>query len=324
MPDTPANQARYPQPAGQKQGCGFPVMRIVAVFSLGSGALLHVAKGALNVGERTLFRSLWDTFERAEVILADTGFCGFAEFCLLMRGGVDCVMRNHQRRTKGITTLKRLSNYDRIIQWHKTKVCPAWLTRAQWDELPERLTVREVTFGIPVLGFRTQTVTLATTLLDHKEFPADALAELYGLRWKAELYLRDIKITLHMDVLRCKTPDMVHKELSMHLIAYNLIRALMLTAAHQHQVCPMRLSFKGACATVRHWAFILASPELRPSRRTALEKFLLRTIANDSTPHRPNRTEPRARKRRPKNYQLLTQPRRLFKETPHRNRYKKP
>lgn len=324
MPDTKANQALYPQPKGQKPGCGFPVMRIVAVFSLASGALIEVAKGALHAGERALFRSLWDTFERAEVILADTGFCGYAEFCLLRRRGVDCVMRNHQCRSKGITTLKRLSGADRIIQWHKTKVCPAWLTRAQWKDFPERLTVREIAFNVQAPGFRTKTVILATTLLDPKQFPASALAELYLLRWKAELYLRDIKTTLHMDVLRCKTPDMVHKELAMHLIAYNLVRALMLTAANQHRLCPMQLSFKGACATVRHFANALATPALRPRRRAALEKILLWTIAYDRLPHRPDRTEPRARKRRPKNYQLLTQPRNQFKETPHRNRYKKP
>jgi hypothetical protein len=323
MPDTAKNQALYPQPQSQKPGCGFPVMRFVAVFSLATGAVLNVAKSALRVGERTLFRQLWDAFEQGEVVLADTGFCGYAEYHFLMQRRVDCVMRNHQRRKKGLSELKRLGNGDRLIEWHKTKLRPNWLSQAQWRALPERLTVREGSFSVEVPGFRTQAVILATTLLDHRQFPAHALAELYARRWKAELYLRDIKITLGMDLLRCKTPGMVHKELGMHLIAYNLIRALMLQAANEHGLSPLRLSFKGACATVRHWAPLLAAPGLDASRRNALDNALRLTIARDLIPNRPNRTEPRAKKRRPKNYQLLTEPRHVFKETPHRNRYKK-
>ena len=324
MPDTAQNQARYPQPRGQKPGCGFPVMRVVAVFSLFSGAVLQVAQSALGVGERTLFRRLWDTFKQGEVALTDCGFCGFAEVCLLTQRAVDCVVRNHPCRKKGLTQIKRLGPGDRIVEWHKTKVRPNWFSQEQWQELPERLTVREVTFCVGIPGFRTQAVTLATTLLDPREFPAEALAELYALRWRAELYLRDIKITLGMDVLRCKTPDRVRKELCMHLTAYNLIRALMLQAAHVHRVCPLRLRFKGACAAVRSWAPIMAAPGLDASRRGALHNALLRTIARDRIPHRPNRTEPRAKKRRPKNYQLLTQPRHTFHEAPHREKYKKP
>jgi hypothetical protein len=324
MPDTAPNQAAYPQPEGQKPGCGFPVMRILAVFSLSSGVLLHFAKSALTTGERTLFRALWDTFERGEVILADAGFCGYAEFALLAQRGLDCVMRNHPCRRSGLTLLKQLGDGDRLIEWHRTTCRPAWLTREQWLALPERLAVREVTFSVGVPGFRTERVTLATTLTDHQQFPAKAMAELYGRRWRAELFLRDIKITLGMDILRCKTPAMLHKELCMHLIAYNLIRALMLKAAREHHVTPLSLSLKGACATVRHFAPMMANDANDPSVNATLQALLLSIIARDRIPNRPNRTEPRARKRRPKNYQLLNKPRHEFKEIPHRNKHRKP
>ena len=324
MPDTPANQAAYPQPKGQKPGCGFPVMRIVAVFSLASGALLHVAKSALSTAERTLFHHVWEAaFEREDVLLADAGFCSYADLYLLGQRGVDCVMRNHQRRTKGLTELKRLDKADRLIAWHKTRVRPQWLATEQWEPVPERMTVREIDVSVDIPGFRTRTLKLVTTLLDPGAFPKRAFIELYRRRWMAELFLRDIKVTMRMDVLRCKTPGMVQKELYMHLIAYNLIRALMCDAALERKQSPFHLSFKGACTTVRAWANVFATPHLNQEQRHTLLLRMRETIARDTVPNRPNRSEPRARKRRPQNYQLLTKPRQTFKEIPHRNAYKK-
>lgn len=325
MPDTVANQALYPQPKGQKPGCGFPVMRIVAVFSLASGALLHLAKSALLVSERTLFHGLWEAaFQREDVVLADAGFCSYADLYLLGQRGVDCVMRNNQQRTKRAVQFKRLDKMDRLVHWHKPRTRPQWITPEQWSLITERMTVREIEVAVDIQGFRTRAMTLVTTLIDPRAFPKRSFVELYRRRWMAELFLRDIKITMRMDVLRCKTPEMIHKELYMHLIAYNLIRALMFDAANQHKRSTFQLSFKGACATVRAWTNILATPNLTAQKRQALQRNLYATIARDSLPNRPDRTQPRARKRRPKNYQLLTQPRSSFKETPHRNRYKKP
>jgi len=325
MPDTPANQETYPQPKTQKPGCGFPVMRIVGVFSLATGVLLDVAKSALSVDERTLFRTLWDVFEPGDVALADRGFCSFADFFYLKQRGVDPVMRNHQRRKKGIAQFKRLGKNDRLVAWHKMPLHlrPKWVSKQQWAAMPDRLTVRELTVRVDVPGFRTKTVVIVTTLLDHKAFPARAFAQLYRTRWAVELYLRHIKTTMGMDVLRCKTPDMVEKELWMHTIAYNLIRALMLEAATAYAVHIERLSFKGTAATIRQWAPTLAKAQAQPERAAALYKLMLYYIAADPVPNRPDRIEPRANKRRPKNYPLLTKPRRLFKEIPHRNRYKK-
>jgi hypothetical protein len=188
-------------------------------------------------------------------------------------------------------------------------------------EMPKSLTLRAITYTVSVKGFRSESVTLATTLTDPKLFPKNALADLYFRRWNAELYLRDIKISLHMDVLRCKTPEMIHKELWMHIIAYNLIRTLIWQAAQRHQVCAMSLGFKGCLASIRQWAPWMAT--LDPSSRRFLltQELLLKYLAQQILPHRPNRVEPRARKRRPKNYPLLTQPRKTFKDIPHRNRY---
>jgi hypothetical protein len=324
MPDTPANQAVYPQSSRQKPGCGFPVMRIVALFSLATGVILGLAKAALGVGERTLFRRLWDLLEPGDVVLADRGFCSYADFYCLAQRGVDSVMRNHARRSVGVSVLRRFSKGHRLVQWHKTGRCPKWLDPDQWQAMPDRLTVREIRFSVDIRGFRTKVITVVTTLLDPKAFPKRAFPELYRRRWMAELYLRDIKTTMGMDVLRCKSPDMVHKEVLMFRIAHNLVRALMVESAITYGLSVYRISFKGTLTTVRKWAPTLADPHLTRTQRERLTDYVLYYLAEDLLPNRPNRIEPRARKRRPKNYQLLNQPRRIFKEIQHRNKYKKP
>lgn len=319
MPDTPENQERYPQPGAQKPGCGFPVMRVVALFSLGGGLLVDLAKSALNVHERTLFHQLWDNLKPEDIVLADTGFCSFADFYYLLQRGVDSVMRNHQARKKGLVEIKRLEEGDRLINWFKNKACPRWLSQEEWSAVPDVLTVREITITVNVPGFRSTHLVIVTTLLDHRAYPKEAIADLYRKRWAVELYLRDIKIALGMDILRCKTPDMVEKELWMHAIAYNLIRTLMNQAAHTHSRPIERISFKGTLATVRQWAPILASITQDGAYERNLSA-ILRCIAADTVPLRPDRSEPRAVKRRPKNYQRMTQPRNVFKETPHRGK----
>ena len=323
MPDTPANQERYPQPGSQKPGCGFPVMRIVAVFSLATGALLEMARGALAVHERTLYRSLWDHFAPGDIALNDRGFAGYADFHHLKERGVDSVSRNHQRRKKA-ELLKRLGRNDRLVLWRKTPVGsrPKWMEREVWEQMPDTLTVRQITVVVDIKGFRSESLEIATTLLDPKACPADAIAELYRRRWAVEIYLRHIKITVNMDILRCKSPEMVDKELWMHAVAYNLVRAVMLDAATACAASLERLSFKGTLATIRQWAPTLAL-SADTAERASLYAQMLQYIVADPVPHRPGRTEPRAKKRRPKNYPLLNQPRRKYKEIPHRNRYRK-
>jgi hypothetical protein len=323
MPDTRANQKIYPQSQRQKLGCGFPVIKLVATFSLASGAILGFVKGTLHDAERILFKDLWDLFEPGDVVLADSAFCSYADYYFLSQRRIDCVMANHQRRTKGLEFVKSLGKQDRLLYWIKMKPCPSWLEKSQWAKVPEKLLIREVSFSVTIRGFRTKKITLATTLFDQRQYPKEDLAQLFRRRWMAELYLRDIKSTMGMDILRCKTPDMVHKELIMYMIAYNLIRSLILQSSMILQVQMDRLSFKGTLAIMRQ----LNPPTLLLIRTRNLEECFHRAalliIAKDIVPDRPNRQEPRARKRRPKNYQLLNKPRSQFREIPHRNKYSK-
>ena len=295
-------------------------MRILGVFSLGTGIGRALALSARAVAERTLFHSVWGHFTPGDIALADTGVCSYADYVLLERKGVDSVMLNHQRRTKGLRELKKLGKNDRLVEWFKGKQRPNWLTKEQWEDLPETFTVREITVHVEVPGFRTTTLVIVTTLRDSNAYPADEIAALYRRRWAIELYLRDLKISMGVDVLRCKTPDMVEKELGMHGIAYNLVRALMREAAQEHGPPLERISFKGTCDAIRNWAPVIA--QARCQRRKAVLSARLRAIARNLVPHRPNRTEPRAKKRRPKNYQRLTEPRHTFKESPHRGKYR--
>ena len=322
MPDTPENQKKYPQSSRQKPGCGFPVMRIVAVFSLATGVMLDLATGSLRTAENKLMRSLWRLLESGDVFLSDRGFSSYAELYLLGRRGVDCVSRRNQRRNPS-TAIKRLGKNDHLVQWLKMKPCPKGFSKEQWSAIPETMVVREIEVIVDLPGFRAKKISVVTTLLDPKVYPAQAIAQLYLWRWRVELFLRDIKITMAMDILRCKTPQMVEKEMWMRVIAYNLIRALMLEAAAMHRVQVDRLSFKGTLTTARHWAPALANSKMQQPTHSQLYRIMLAYIASDPVPLRPNRSEPRARKRRPKGYQLLGKPRNQFKEITHRNRYRK-
>jgi hypothetical protein len=322
LPDTPSNQKQWPQPQTQKAGCGFPVLRLVVLFCLACGALVAYELGPLSVAERELWRSIWALLEAGDVLVGDRGFCSLGELWWLGRRGVDCVVRLNARRSAGMRPVRRLGKNDWLVAWTKMKQPPKWFTPEQWAAVPAELLVRQVTFSVPVNGWRTRTVTVATTILDPKAAPAAELAELYRRRWRAELFIRDIKTTLGMEMLSCKSPAMARKEMLMHLIAYNLIRSLMWEAAARAGVAPLRLSFKGALDTLRQWSPILML--CRKSERKPMWHRFLMTVGAHVLPCRPGRAEPRAIKTRPKNYPLLNKPRHEFLEIPHRNRYRKP
>ena len=296
MPDTRKNRRRWPYASGQKPGCGFPTAQMVGLFCLATGRLVRFALDSWKAHEIPLARQLLRWMQPGEIVLADRGFCGWGFIALLQRQGVDVVMRAHQaRKLKG-----------RRMTWAKPQQTRSW-TKALWRELPAELVVRIVRFHVAVPGFRTENVVLVTTLLDEQAYPDAALAALYRRRWAVELCFRDIKTTLGLDVLRCRTPKLVEKEIWLQVMAYNLVRALMLEAAWTHGVELERLSFKGTVDTLRQWTPLFA-PTMFVFKQARAE--LLRVIAADQVPLRPNRSEPRARKRRPKNYQLLTKPRR--------------
>jgi hypothetical protein len=310
MPDTPSLQEAFGQPDGQAKGCGFPVARIVAMFCWASGAVLEAAIGPYRQSEISLWRSLWHLLRPGEIVLADRYYCTYSDIAGLLARGCDCVFRLHQRRERNFAKGTPLGKNDLLVQWERPKchLRPRGMTPQQWAMLPEQLTVRLLRFAVDIPGFRSRTIFMATSLLDPIAYPAQEIAALYRDRWLIELRFRDIKITLGMDTLRGKTPDIVRKEIHMHLLAYNLIRALMWQAAAKHGRNLHRLSFAGTVDRLNAmmpylWLF------QRTAKARKLCDLLLQWIAHDPNPDRPNRIEPRAVKRRPKQYPLLNKPR---------------
>jgi hypothetical protein len=310
MPDTPANQEAYPQPPCQKPGLGFPLVRMVVVFSLAVGAVLETALGRYQgkqQGEPALFRTLHDSLQAGDVLLADRYYCSYWEVAWAVAHGVDMVLRLHQRRKADFRRGRRLGRDDHVVSWSKPKQRPAWMDAEAYATLPATLTVREVRVRVRVPGFRTDSLVVVTTLLDATEFPAEELATLYRARWQAELDLRSLKVTLQMDILRGKSPEMIRKEIWGHLLAYNLIRTVMARAAEGHACRPEDISFKGTLQTLN--AF---EPCLRGATADQLPDLydaLLEAVATHVVGDRPDRCEPRARKRRPKPHRQLTVPR---------------
>jgi hypothetical protein len=321
MPDTPANQESWPQPSSQKEGCGFPLMRLVGLFCLSSGALLKTATDSFFSNENNLLGELFEFLDRGDVLLADRNFCSYGNLATLLAKGIDAVMRMHQSRPADFRKGKALGKNHRLITWLKPRKKPGAMSQQQFDSLPEQINLRMLRLHISAPGFRTRTIVLVSTLLDSKLYPCQALAELYRRRWAIELFFRDIKTTMNMEILRCQSPAMIEKELAMHIIAYNLLRTLMLEASICYHVPLDRISFKGTVDTLRQWSPIIASLQSKPKRQSSLIAAMLWVIASDQVPLRPNRREPRAVKRRPKPFQLLNKPRHKMKDTPHSNKF---
>jgi hypothetical protein len=309
MPDTAANQAEYPQSRSQKPGLGFPIARVVALLSLTSGAAVDLAMGRYagkNTGETALFRQLWRSLFAGDVVVGDRYFASYWDLALLAMCGVDSVYRQHHLRLSERLRVGRLGAGDWLLRLPKPQR-PPWLDPASYRNVPDELLVREVSFRVRVRGWRVRELTLVTTLCDAEIYSLEELARVYHARWQAEVDLRSIKITMQMDVLRCKTPDMVRKEIWMHLLAYNLIRTVMAEAAKSAKMRPREVSFKGALQTLTAYRTLVeqAAPQTLPS----LYESLLEAIASHQVGNRPHRYEPRAIKRRPKEHDLLTIPR---------------
>lgn len=316
MPDTSENQKAFPQPGGQRKGCGFPVVKLVACFSLASGALLKWVETSLKSHESIILKEFIGFFKKGDILLTDRGFCSYANIALLVNQGVDAVMRVHQARKMDYRKGKKLSKYEQIIIWGKPKLQKGqrknWSAR-EWNALPDELTLRMIRVFIQVKGFRTRQVDLVTTLLDDDAYTSEDLAELYYRRWSVELYFRHIKTTMKMEVLRCKSPQMIRKEIQVFIIGYNLIRALMQEAASAYQRNLDRLSFKATVDTIRQFRSALNAKRNQPRNQQRIIDEMLLIIAEETVPLREHRVEPRAVKRRPKPYQRLTKPRHIFK-----------
>ena len=305
MPDTPENQSAFPQSRTQKPGLGFPLCRLVGLVCLGSGALLNAAIGRFRGkggDEQTLLRSMLDTLQTGDVLLGDAYYASYFLLCELHARGVDGVFEQYgsRRRSTDFRRGQKLGVRDHLIELHKPRTKPDWMTQSDFDQAPESLTVRELRAGGKIL---------VTTLLCPKATPKVALKRLYHRRWNVELDLRNIKTTLGLNVLSCKTPEMAQKEIWIYLLAYNLIRVVMAQAAVFVQCLPRELSFKH---TLQLWIrFSQCHVNMKCDDKFAA---LLVLVAQQKRANRPGRVEPRAVKRRPKPYPLLTKSRVLARD----------
>jgi hypothetical protein len=321
MPDTPENQAQYPQPRTQQPGLGFPILRFVVVLCLRCGAVLEAALGPYRgkeTGEMALLRTLLDQFQAGDVVLGDRYFCSYWQIVLFQQRGVDVLFRMHQRRKVDFRTGQRLGPEDHVVRWKKPAQKPSWMTPEQYDAFPAELSVRELRRRVAVKGFRVRQLLLATTLLDSQLYPPEQLTRAFRVRWQAEVDLRSIKAALKMDVLRCKTPAMVRKELWMHLLGYNLVRTVLAQAAQEPQRLPREISFTAGLQLLRSFAPLMALfPE--PLARK-MHEILLAALGREGVGDRPDRYEPRAVKRRGKPHRLLNEPRAAARKRMERSR----
>lgn len=318
MPDTPALQEKYGQSSSQAPGCGFPIMHLMALFQSTTGFLMSIVSASYRTHDMSEVEQAHCGLEANDILVGDRGLSSFVHLALLGVRGVFGLFRTHQKqivnfrlgrrqatketRKRGEKNLptsrwvKRLGKNDQLVEYVKPTTRPRWMTEQEYATLPDSIFVREVRYWIAVPGRRTQKVTLSTTLLDPGKYPAVDLAELYGLRWEIETNFDHLKTTLKMDVLRCKTVEGVEKELTMYALAYNLIRLVMREAAHRQKVPVQRISFVDAA----RWLVQAMDGHVPLKLRV--------------NPHRPNRVEPRARKRRPKEYDLLNKPRAILQK----------
>jgi hypothetical protein len=314
MPDTPENQAAFPQARTQAPGVGFPIARACVVLSLATGAIHDLALGPYagkQTGETALLRELLEGFDAHDVVVFDRYFCSFMMLALLAQQGAAVCSRLNQARRSDFRRGRRLGKYDHLVTWTRPPR-PAWMAPEVYAQIPLTLTLRELQFSVMVPGRRTETITVITTLTDAAAYPKEELAALYGYRWNAELDIRTIKQTLRLDHLRCKTPAMVRRELWVTLLAYNLIRKVIATAAVMHHQQPRQLGFTLACQTILASWMLLATGACR--NVSDLWRLALARIAANQVANRPGRIEPRVLKRRRHRYPLMTRPRQVLRE----------
>ena len=310
MPDTPELQKRFGQPSAQAKGCGFPLAHVLALFHAGTGLLLRVVVSPMNTHDLSQAARIHPEMTPGDILIADRAFASFAHLTLLFLRNVHAVFRCHQKQIvsfrmgrmhagrrkphRGMPRsrwLKRLGTCDQLVEYTKPKSKPQWMDLEAYTALPDTLTVREIRYQTAQRGRRTRSITLVTTLLDPQAYPATELAKLYQQRWQIEVNFRHLKTTMKMEILHCKTVDGVIKELYMFALAYNLVRLVMLEAAHRQKAPLERISFVDAL----RWL-----AEARPGDP------LPALVVN---PARPNRWEPRVLKRRAKSYDLMNKPR---------------
>jgi len=314
MLDTPENQQAFPQMKTQTAGVGFPIARACVVLSLSTGCVCKSAIGPYQgkeTGETALLRQMLDAFEENDVIVFDRYYCSFMMLALFSLRKVHVCVRLHQRRHSDLSHRRRLGPGDHLVTWTRPPK-PAWMTQEQYEQIPQTLTLREVKFDVTVPGRRTQTLTVVTTLIDPQQYTPEDIAALYGFRWNAELDIRQIKQTLNLDHVCCKTPEMVRRHMLVTLLAYNLIRKVMATSAAIHGKQPRQLGFTLACQMILS-SYLTLSTGLCPNPHQQYQ-VMLRNIAANEVGNRPGRIEPRVLKRRTQHYPLMQRPREELRE----------
>ena len=320
MPDTQELKDHFGQPGQQKEGCGFPVAHLLMLFNARTGLAVDAITAPLRTHEMSLASGTHQRMAEGDLVVGDDSFGSYAHLALLTQRGMHGLFPAHHIRivdftperscieprkvakakdAKGLPRsrwVKSLGQTDQIVEWYKPASKPKWMSAAQWKQMPDTLTVREVRRTVARPGFRPVTLTSVTTLLDPKKYPADELFSLRLRRWDVETDLRHLKTTMGMEILHCKTVDGVHKELWIFMLIYNLVRAAMVAAAKRQKVAVDRISF----ASALHWIRCAKDGDAIP--RLAI------------VPHRPNRMEPRVTKRRPKEYDRLVRPRKVMRE----------
>ena len=325
MPDTLKNKKAYPQHGSQKKGCGFPLAKIVVLFSYATGSVVGVIIDVFKTHDIKLARKLTDYLDPGDILLGDRAFCSYIDIYFWKNKGIDSVMRLHQGRLqKGKKKPKytveppfkkkkktRKCPHYRLIVWEKPKRKPQDISRKDFDSLPKDLVLREVHCYICIPGFRTKEIIVVTTLLDAIEYPSSDILDLYDSRWQAEVNLRNIKTTLGMDILSCQTPEMVRKEIYVYLLAYNLLRSIMYDAGDTFDCKPIRLSLQATRQPLNNFSIKWVDQTMIKANK--IYKTMLEKVADSHEKRRVGRVEPRVRKRRPKAYPLMQEPREVLR-----------
>lgn len=322
LPDTGENQLEYPQPSSQKPGCGFPLMQLLVVWSARGGVVLDHVKGNHHHGEMRLLHQLGPALKRQDIIVYDRAAGNYVACAQLRARECDLISRVACRKIDWRRG-HRIGPNERLVVWEKSRAQPPYLTAAEWAALPEQLPVRVIRVRVQQKGFRVRELSLVTTLLDASAYPAEEIIATYLRRWRLEMCFDDLKTTLELDALRCKTPALVHRELLMLFIAHNLVRAVMAEAANEHTVPLEQISFTGTLVALRSFGSACAQTTSATKRRRLWQE-MLRVIATELIPLRPNRWEPRVVKRRPKPYPRLNRPRHHYRDLRHGTRYRRP
>jgi hypothetical protein len=309
LDDTPANQAVYPQQGSRRPGLGFPIIRVVVLLTFATAVLTGAAFGphkGKRTGETALFRQLLDQLRAGDIVVADRYYCSYFMIALLQQSGKDAAFRLHQLRRYDFQRGQRLGRDDHIVEWRRPQR-PSWMDEATYASMPKTLTIREVRFTVDDPGCRSQQLVVATTLLNHRQYAAADIADLYHQRWHVELDLRSIKKTLGMNMIHCKTPAMARKVLWAHLLGYNLVRKVAAQAAWEHDLTPRQISFAGTMHTLQAFRDQLLTSTT--AEGLSVYQALFVAIATHEVGDRPGRVEPRRLKRRYDKYPRLRVPR---------------